>query len=440
MEVTLYNFSKRENSTLRPSEGGNVIECFLKENTSKFTPSFVFTLDSMSFTYLKWGSNYYYINDIVSTENGVWQVDCEIDVLATWKEQIKNTSAFVRYSSSVYNTDIPDLRLSTKKNITTKSVSNRINWGGDTYQGYCISYIGEPNLHPYTHLQDSGLVALQKKIQQSEYSEFLSDPQNGLEKVLTDCASCITACRFIPYLVPSGGTDEIVLGGGYHTGISGNRVSRTLTGSVTLSIPWIFSDFRNRSQYTTFVLYLPGYGNVPINADNLNGYDNLDIQASFDTVTADLTYYIPILNAKFDCNVGADVQISTTTQGNLIGGFIGLGQTIGSALSGNNLSTVYGAFNTITSLLETTPSSVGSNGGLSSLNAQGNLVLTAYSHDTTINPYSQLTVQGFPLNAVTSLSTLTGYIECTNASVNCNAPQNLKDKINSYMNGGMYLE
>lgn len=124
MEITLYNFTKRRNSTKRPSKG-ILVNVNLKEGCSHYNPSFILTTNPTNYSYLSWGTWYYYISDIVNTRNGVWTISCEIDVLATWKDDIKSTSAYVLYSSSNYNTDLIDSRLSSAKNaiINTSSAN-----------------------------------------------------------------------------------------------------------------------------------------------------------------------------------------------------------------------------------------------------------------------------------------------------------------------------
>ncbi len=70
MEIKLYNFTKRRNSTKRPSEG-IAINVNLKEGCSHYNPSFILNTNPTNFSYLSWGTWYYYITDIVNTRNGV---------------------------------------------------------------------------------------------------------------------------------------------------------------------------------------------------------------------------------------------------------------------------------------------------------------------------------------------------------------------------------
>ena len=53
-------------------------------------------------------------------------------------------------------------------------------------------------------------------------------------------------------------------------------------------------------------------------------------------------------------------------------------------------------------------------------------------------PSSINAVQGQPVNAVGGVTS--GYNEFVNASVECNAPNDLKEQINGFLNGGFYYE
>ena len=144
MQINLYTFSKRLNSTLQPSGNGTAVNVTLKEGASIYSPSFILnTAEAPVSNYLKWADRYYYINDNVYLNKGLYQIDCSMDVLATFKAQIRATSAFVLYSSSSYNTDIPDQRLSTKKDQETAETDLAgFNTEIGYDQKYIVSYVG----------------------------------------------------------------------------------------------------------------------------------------------------------------------------------------------------------------------------------------------------------------------------------------------------------
>lgn len=77
------NFSKRQNSTLQPSTAGTSYTVYLKDNVSVLSPVFLIDGIDLSVTYCRWNGRYYFVRDIILSNNNIYQVSCEIDALAT---------------------------------------------------------------------------------------------------------------------------------------------------------------------------------------------------------------------------------------------------------------------------------------------------------------------------------------------------------------------
>lgn len=437
MDVKLYQFSKRENSTKRPS-GGATVSVRLKDGTSIFNPSFELNASSApTATYLSWGSRYYYVDDVTYL-NGIYVIDCSIDVLATWKTEIGNTSAFVKYATSGYDIGLIDSRLSSDLNAIVNVAEAKIM--GGLPSGYVVTYVGDQgSTNPVVALSEAGVCALMNAVQSSAFAELLNNPENALSKILSDCASAITSCKYLP-IIGYGGRRTITLAGGYDTGITGNEVEPTTGNTVTIDIPWNFpkGDFRNRSQFTSLIIYLPGYGFAQLNTDDFVGDDSIYITAVLDSTSGGLAYDVGGV-MKAECDISTPIQISTTTQGNALGALVSAGGALAGIATGNVAVAAGGLFGAITSAMQTNTGAVGSMGSHAGWSLHSNeIILRVISHDTSVTPSNMATVQGRPVGKVTGITA--GYNECVNASVECDAPQALKDKINAYLNGGVYYE
>lgn len=436
MEITLYNFVKRRNSTKRPSKG-ETINVNLKEGCSHYNPSFILNTNPTNYSYLSWGTWYYYITDIVNTRNGVWTISCELDPLATWKNDIKSTTAFVLYSTSNYNTDLIDPRLSSAKNTIINTSNANLSFIATPQPRYIISYVGTHS-NPYVAVTDTQLAKIMSKMSDNAFAELFTDPNNAISKMLTDTGSCITSCIYNPCTIV-GAISEIIFAGGYNTGVVGNAVNRDATGSVSITIPWNFSDFRNRSQFTSLLLYLPAYGWLELNADNFQGKSSINIKMTLDSVVGEICYIVEN-QARCVAQMGVPIQISTVTQGNPLGaiGNVVAGSIAG--LMGNYAGAGVSAFNAITSAIGTNVGSVGGSGGNTSYISKKNITLVCISHNTNVDPSSLANNYGRPCNKVLSLSGLSGYVQTTNANVSTWAPKQYKDEIDALLNGGVYLE
>ena len=436
MKIELFTFNKRNNSTKTPSNG---IEkgVVLKNATSLYNPTFIMSVYE-NWNYIKWGNYYYYVDDVIYTRQGVYELQCSIDVLASFKSNILNTSAFVLYSTSHYDTSIIDTRLSMKDVCIESYNQQSISSNASPY--YVVSYIGEQgSSNPTVALTEQQLIELMNAIQSNAFAELFNDPTNAINKVLSDTSSCITSCIYNPCCVTEG-TKNVILSGGYDTNIVGKGVNKSFTKIYEISIPWNFNsnDFRNRSQFSILSIYLPVYGWVNLNVDNLINQTLLYVKINYDSTTGELTYFINN-EIKCTCNVASTVQVSTTTQGN-IGSFVSnaIG-TVASAYGGFVSGAIVSGFNAITSLVQNSVGSVGSMGGSSAYNVEQNILLVMKSHDTNINPNDLASVYGRPLNQVKKLGDLTGYVQTTNASVSV-VNEDISNQINSYLNGGVYIE
>lgn len=125
MDVYFYHNTKRINSTALPPTYDSKIECVLKDPCSLLSPVLTLSLSTKpTWNYFKADNRYYWITDIISVRNNLWEIHGEVDPLATFQGHIKNTSAFVLYDSTA-NTEIPDSRLGiyTTPTVSTQSVA-----------------------------------------------------------------------------------------------------------------------------------------------------------------------------------------------------------------------------------------------------------------------------------------------------------------------------
>ena len=285
MILKLYNFSKKANSTKVPaSDTATELNVTLKENVSLYSPSFILSTEPNQFNYCQLDDKYYYINDYVYVGRNTFIINCTLDVLATYKTDILKTKAFVLYSTSNYDSSIPDQRLSQKaectyrKNSKDLTASSNDSMKGDGY--FAVSYIGQPpsSNEPSTvlGLDFANFKNLSAAINSKSVAEFFST--GYMNKLLNNASQAITEVKFIPIAMHQkdigGSTRQVILGGNCAIGAVGYELGR-VEYSCVIPIPWQFTDFRNRSQYTTLMMNLPGVGVVPINPDNYIGFDNI---------------------------------------------------------------------------------------------------------------------------------------------------------------------
>lgn len=452
MKLTAYRFfNKRKNSTKRP-KGGEERDVVLLDDVSLYSPVFECNYWDYNDNYAKWAGRYYYVVDVVCVRNNLFDVHCEIDPLATWKDDIMATNAFVLFSTSSYDIGIPDPRLSSDPITITKSASTPV--FPDLKEAYVVTYIGTDSC-PSVGISEDKLKSLQMKMMSDKFVETCRDwykkfvktgetdgliTSNLIASLVGNTSNTVTSCIYMPKFYGHKG-QSIVLAGNFWTELVGTVPYHTLSETYNISIPWAFpiGDFRNTAQFTSMAIYLPGYGFIALNADNYQGKGSIPVQATLDSFTGEITYLVDG-KAKATCTTGYPVQVGTSQKGNVIGAIAGMTQAVASGYSGNALGAISSGYNAVRSIMGVDPSSVGSMGGSSAFECYKNILVLVMAHNTNVDPSSVGSTIGRPLNAVRNIGSLSGYVQTTDAEVPTSAPDIYKTVINGSLNGGMYIE
>lgn len=127
MNITFYNCDKKLNSTMVPVSSSTfpavTKSCVLKDDCDNLRPSFELVRDSTvlnpNYNMLSWAetsalTRYYYITGRTYLSNNMVRIDCELDVLATYKTYIGQKQFFVTRSASARNQTIADMFYPTK--------------------------------------------------------------------------------------------------------------------------------------------------------------------------------------------------------------------------------------------------------------------------------------------------------------------------------------
>ena len=135
MLIDMWRTTKRQNSTATPvSQPGWFTqhvqkEVCLKEPTSVLTPTFTLKMGGHDGQNYLWAfGRYYWITGITSLAKDLWEIQCKVDVLGSYRGHIRNTQAFVLYDSTP-NSEIPDRRLGVRTTPSTQQATAEMPWG-----------------------------------------------------------------------------------------------------------------------------------------------------------------------------------------------------------------------------------------------------------------------------------------------------------------------
>ncbi len=477
--VSFGTFSKRRNSTKQPASLSDQRTVKLKETTSVDHPTFILTGDQFDYNYAQWGSRYYFIEDIRSAHNGLTEVDCVLDVLATYKTEILASTQFVSYSSVSGGTWLADTRIPVLKSTT--ATKNTAPTGILSNIGcYILAAVGKDRCNTFMLYNEGALGDLMSSIQRwddqdvddiMDYLDFttVEDALESLGNVMSrtslmgnayqNAPSCIRSCIWVPFdyaLAPSSGDEEIWLGM-FPTGVRGYLISgKPVTGSVTVTIPWHFSDWR-RGYCEQLYLYLPLVGLVNLSADSLTQVSSITVNWSVTYSDGTIAYEVKAGNeiiGAYGAQCSSNYPIGVAQQasaGQVVNTAIsGAERTVAEAVdSGLNvaglaLEGVAGmaktAWDVANVAMSANPTCIGGIGGGAGSGLDLTIACYSVAHDTVVNPADMKNTMGVPTQKPILLSTCSGFCQCVNAHVDAPAMAGELDAIDSMLNTGFYIE
>lgn len=468
MKITLYkNFSKKINSTKQPS-GGAEKEVYLKDGCSVENPIFLIDGIDLDVNYVKFNDNYFYVNDIILSNNNIYEIHCSMDTLASHKAEILNTTAYVKYSQSRFNKWIPDERLSMTTECTAKETVTPFYTGTRGSIIITIANNDDAALCGMTScyaVNINQLYAITTKLYGTNWSDELS-------KIFGNPYSAIIEAHWVPFHIEYENSpiyigqvkDENRLGYGtpLHSWMSSSQTAR-----VHLPINWNYNDWRDAAPYSSLSLTLPFIGTVNLDVNKILGESQVDVQYSFNVLDGSLSYVIlsagDTIVQRYETNLAVPLSIGQASGNKIEGatqmalGSVATGAGIAEIASGAGsiagvTSTAYGISQIASGIKTFFTNDVSGKGTIgnfaspmqvvySSDDDLRSFVLTHTTHIFSQDPADINAIEGRPLYETVKLSTLSGYVKCEGASVNMSGLEKDKEEINGYLNGpGIFIE
>lgn len=459
MDIVLYSTNKKNNSTLIPSDGTTVNTVVLKNGCSVLRP--VLLLESIRnfftnpCTEIKMQDKYYFVTGVRSVRQDLWEISCEIDVLASYKNEILSNTCFIEFDETE-NLVIPDTRLPLKAPVVRTgniiSMKSIMREGGT----FLLGVTGKGSVNTFAFNQMDTIESILDSV-----NDWADAWYNGVDfedslgvidalvrtgkQLITQGSAVdnIRSCIWIPWAINGVAVKDVVLGN-YETGYTGYSVTRrTVSHTFTVKIPWQFNDWRNKSPYTSIYLYIPYVGFMHYSADELYGSTSLTITFSIDQITGSITAVVKsgeYIVGTYGGNSGITIPIGMSN--------VNAMQTVGSVVSsgfaalqnnwGGALSDGLGAVQTMLQPLNTTIGSFGNGSGASQPES---IACYVYTHDIPDSPSSYSGTIGSPAYVVKKLSSLSGFVKTGNASVSVDgASYTERNMINALLNGGVFIE
>ena len=466
MQATFYQFAKRTNSTKRPS-GGQEFGIDLKAPCNIIDPEIKIATQSdptgFNYCYLPTFSRYYWVKNWTYSD-GLWNASLTVDTLASYRDQIGNSTEYVTRSSAQYDGTISDgLYPATAK---VQSVTTAFQGGfAETISGgfFVIGFIAKNansvGAVTYVVMTPGNAKKLSAKLltDVSYLSIDNAEISDSLTKILFNPYQYIVSCNYFPFSIAEI-TAHLPLVSSVDIGwwsldipcwILGED-NNNLTKSVSVAIPKhpqaaSRGGYCSASPYTDYTIFLQPFGVIPLDASKLWGAATLSIQYTVDLFTGD-----SILRVFTDTNqlvhettakLGVPIQLSNITFDVPSGG--GLLQTgIAAAFGGLQAALTGGSFSDVgTGILnaaQATNADVTSKGATGSTIAFDSVPYMVARFKILVDDNNE--DHGRPLCKRVQLSTIPGYIMVDDPDIALAATAEEIDSVKSYMKNGFFYE
>lgn len=467
-----YTFAKRKNSTKQPTGSATTYDIQLKSGTSLVSPTFLLNISGRpSFNYVEFEGRKYFINDITSVRNNLWELSCTEDFLATWKSDIGSTEAMILYATGGSN-DIVDNRIPTKQNISFSHSVEPITGftiyddriasivisitGTGSFGTYLLKYPGDikdmlRNISAYTAASITDFVTWGKQ-------QFSGG--NAADNLKAAIAFPIA---FSGNQVNSSGNSSYLYLGEYPVTDSNNQQMEgyliddpIVKGYATVAIPWNNrTGWLRHSPYTELYLYLPFVGTMRLPVDDLINDTSIEVDYSINVTSGDIAVLVAgsqsgrfIATANGNCAMATPYGSANISSGKATSAVITGAGGIGAALAASNpvtatLALGAGLAASASQMLTAWQGESSGGGGLGGGASQGlysQIRLTSVMRELTDLQANLDPIMGKPLMKKDTLGTYTGFIQTDGMEVEGNMLDQEREAINNLCNGGIYYE
>ena len=466
--VNLYEFAKRSNSTRRPSGTGTAADCEVHEPLNIMAPVMKFNLSSpiaYNYMYVQSWDRYYWI-DSWTYNNGIWDANCSIDPLASWRNSIGNMTEYVLRSAYNFDSEIMDTTYPLQAETSVKQVYlPSSDWSIPANASGChvVGVVGANGLVEYYRIDNlaafgaamfgttmwDNVVADDPALAETNIPNFMKAQFNPLQYVVS--------CIWYPFTIPTSGSAVSVFFGYFDSGYSAYKIKRSSYALFSSNVlipnhPQISrGKWLNFAPYTRLRLSALPWGEIDLDTTKFanKGYTlnttHITMEAWLDPVTGSSKLYVMddrgnnilILVGQ----IGVTEQLSQVLKDNLatvtggLSAVAGVTQMATGNLIGGIATAVSGIGNAVSAQYPDV-STTGTNGARIAV-CPSNIWVTV-THQTIVEEDRQN--HGRPLCQRYRLKDLPGYMMVSDPDVEIPATKAEIDAIKEHMTHGFFYE
>lgn len=446
-EIVLYHFSKRKNSTKRPTRQGTEVPCLVKSATTFQSPTFILQRpmnDMLQFNYAKWADHYYFIDSTTSINAGQTEISCTEDVLATYKNEIGNYTCFIERSRNQTTLANDTMYIPTNDWVlSTRNVIHKEKIMTSTYsQQYIIRVVSRTGVASYYINGNQLNKLLDYMYTESNFTDVITD---AITKLMFDPFKYIVDLKWIPFVKSAfkNNNNESIQLGFWDSGVMAKRIDEDTVINFSYSFAfdnplYAITDFRYYNpSFSNYFIKLPFIGVVALNPYKID--ESVNALYQFDATSGLCNVFLQskkVVFASYQFQLSVPVQIgyATTNIAQLTTSAVSL---VGAGLQGNIAQGISSGIEAGRSITAPEVSMLGTIGNISNILNNQILEFNSYAC-TSIDPDGAS--EGYADGTVRHISGLSGYIKCRNASIEISGFTGDQEAVNNYLNSGFYYE
>lgn len=493
LNITLYQFAKKLNSTARPNGTAKGVSGQLRESCSILAPEVGFTIfgqtespNAWNYAYIPDFGRFYFI-DNWTWSRGMWYANMTVDPLASWRTEIANSSEYIVRAASAVNPDIIDATYPTlsyarlARQDLPAIYTDNVQGGTFIFGVQASGYNAFGSTTTIACNAESFKKLMTKLLSDTDYLDIDPNEISGnLAKALFNPVQYFSFAYWLPFgaAFPDASAVESVPVGWWKLDVGGkfwvlDANNDSLKYRFNVAIPkHPAADYKHSylkaAPYSTYKMYMPGFGLIDIDSSRLYNTDRLygslaidlytgnavlelsareDYAAAFQTLTSNVSVQIQIGQIASMVNTAGGVVQAVT--GGLVAGaqsFFQQAQDITRKVhdwinGANNVGLDQNAAsiaNGIQSGAQQATAESVSKGG------QGSVVEYGYK-PYLLGKFWYLVGEapehrGYPVCETRKIGSLTGYVMCADSDFSAPATSMEISAIREYLNNGFYFE
>lgn len=459
-KVRLYTIEKYDRSTKQPTGTGKEYECLANTPFSVLSPTLrLATGDAVSvynYVYVPSVDRYYFVNEWTYSR-GLWEADCAVDVLASWKSYIGDSTLYVLRSAAQSNGAVIDMaypttaELSVVQKTFTLADSDQLPWKYDgSSGGYVVGIVGYGGAVGYWYMPGQVYGNFMNQL----FNPSVYDLQAEQEKRDFNPIQYVVSVMYVPFTMSPPGTTSVKVGWWTLDSISAwylGSADFQIMSSGNIAVPKhpqaSRGKYMNTGNFSSYALQLPCFGVVEIPPALIQDSTTISVEIQVELATGSGILTVkasgrtqPIIIQE--TQVGCPVQISQITGGFLSNAARAITTAVGSeSVAGQVVRAARSAISAVGELVpfvnvgESTVSTKGSNGSRGMTTIQPALLATF-----SLVADEDVQHRGRPLCKLVQVSTLSGFIQAADGDILAPATQSELRSIKAYLEGGFFYE